>query len=1378
MGTNTVNTRRTLAVLLLVAVLAIGIVAVAQQGNENTTSADPMDGSRDFPWILVATGAVGPDQKDIDYLRWNTDQFYQLLDDLDLSSVISDSQGWEPIPSLTGGLFGNGHSVTGLWTQGYDKAGLFAEIGSTTGGGEVNNITIVIDVPSGGINATAPTDSSAYAGGLAGKIINNSKIDNVIINTTDYGGITASSTGVNPVYAGGLAGYSENSTIVAHVNVESVNANATNAYAGGLVGDIFKGSITTSVVNVIDVTATGEERSIAGGLVGNSIEASLQDNEVTVSYVNAEAEDAIAGGLVGYYTTYAIIGPPPSNPHNITDSKVTISTVGYIYANSSVSGGTAYAGGFIGYADGEGSITDVIVTGGNISADSFGTSFVGGFIGYANGTYGGYGGNIANAKVDIESIGSSSTDETFAGGLIGYYYNQSSGSSAITNGIVKITGDISVESDDTVSVGGFIGVIQNGKIMNSDVKFGTVRGSAEAAMAGGFIGFAENSSVFSSHSSGNVTAIDDLFAYAGGFIGSVIGGTFNSNTASGNVYAEGNAASAGGFIGIAFGGNASENTVNGGNISSKSTTVSGNAFAGGYIGDVSNNATVYDGHAFGGTVTAEGFNAFAGGYIGTAGYLNVSEGIAKSGDVYAKANGGKAYAGGFIAKVENSSVFGGSVEGRNVVIAESSESVAGSVSYAGGFIGYSSDGDVYSVSSVVDVSIRGMNGEVGGLIGNMTNGMIMSSFASGNVSADVRFTGFAGGFVGNLKNSDTLGSYALGDVTITSTVGARAGGFIGGISEKGQISRSYSHGDVSVIAPLGAFAGGFIGSIENGADGDIIKSYSVGTVTASTGFVGGFIGAIVSGTLTSNLTVDNSFFDESFTAVGVGGSIIPASGITGKSKLELKTLNTFTGSGWDFSLTGQWGIYGSSGNDIGDGYPYIKTFNNNMLIKPTDVHVPPTPPFPVDDWSVEGNYDSVYYPLEGHLLYDASLKTASGDYVVQQGTLGTTDDFGGRYYQVSFFTGTFNVFYEGEASNPDDIAYYITLYESTLKMNSGFELPTTIEVRVGTGAPLTSGYAYNNVSGSISINANRVTDDITITAGGSKPASYNVYYYGDHVTGGNPTVATHDSDLDGLFYVAAGYTLPLSVTVKIGGVDYTDPGLSYSNTTGITHIPGVDIIGDIEITGIGSTHAKYSVTYIGDHITGGNPTEATHGTNLNGVFDVATGYIVPDSVEVTINGLNFVEYTYNDISGTTRIPGTAITGPIVIKGIGSVPVSYNVTYTGQASNPVGTAYHLTEYSSTLTMNTGYYRPASITVTVDGIGSLIAGTDYTYTKSSGSIVIYAASVIGNITINADNSNPVLNVTYNGNGGTTTITDTNNYENGDTVTVIYIPVPVGA
>ena len=80
--------------------------------------------------------------------------------------------------------------------------------------------------------------------------------------------------------------------------------------------------------------------------------------------------------------------------------------------------------------------------------------------------------------------------------------------------------------------------------------------------------------------------------------------------------------------------------------------------------------------------------------------------------------------------------------------------------------------------------------------------------------------------------------------------------------------------------------------------------------------------------------------------------------------------------------------------------------------------------------------------------------------------------------------------------------------------------------------------------------------------------------------------------------------------------------------------------------------------------------------------------------------------------------------------------TYNVTFNGTnvTSNGVGTATGGSAYTATLSAVSGYTLPSTITVK-RGSTTLTAGTDYSYSSSTGKLTINASAVTGNISITA-------------------------------------------
>ena len=127
------------------------------------------------------------------------------------------------------------------------------------------------------------------------------------------------------------------------------------------------------------------------------------------------------------------------------------------------------------------------------------------------------------------------------------------------------------------------------------------------------------------------------------------------------------------------------------------------------------------------------------------------------------------------------------------------------------------------------------------------------------------------------------------------------------------------------------------------------------------------------------------------------------------------------------------------------------------------------------------------------------------------------------------------------------------------------------------------------------------------------------------------------------------------------------------------------------------------------------------------------------------------EYTYTDRTlNTTGADSLSVT---YYKDMGVTANVQNLVFNGAS-----TAIYGTEYAATLTANTGYDLPDSITINVGGTAIATAG--YTYNKSNGAITIKGNYIANDISITAKGVAKKTTVTFDmqkGSGGTpTTIT----------------------
>jgi len=197
------------------------------------------------------------------------------------------------------------------------------------------------------------------------------------------------------------------------------------------------------------------------------------------------------------------------------------------------------------------------------------------------------------------------------------------------------------------------------------------------------------------------------------------------------------------------------------------------------------------------------------------------------------------------------------------------------------------------------------NGEVnggwrgtGGLIGNNLEGMIMNSYATGNVTGDLHVGGLAGFNEGTIKHS-----YADGDMTGRARVGGLVGtnegtietsyasskstgenwgvgGLVG--ANEGIVENSYASGEMKGNEGIG----GLVGS---NRDGSIFRSYADGEVSGQDD-IGGLVGNNPS-------IVENSFYHEDMPECGVEGF-----GSLALSDKEFGSISSFKSAGWDIEM--------------------------------------------------------------------------------------------------------------------------------------------------------------------------------------------------------------------------------------------------------------------------------------------------------------------------------------------------------------------------------------------------------------------------------------------------------------------------------------------
>ena len=240
----------------------------------------------------------------------------------------------------------------------------------------------------------------------------------------------------------------------------------------------------------------------------------------------------------------------------------------------------------------------------------------------------------------------------------------------------------------------------------------------------------------------------------------------------------------------------------------------------------------------------------------------------------------------------------GGVAGRNTgtikdCLAEGNVKAEGSST--GGLLGFNEGGTISESGAVGEV--EGQDDSVGGLIGATQGGVVSKAWATGHVVGVRQWRVDMGGLIGTAINATISECFAEGAVEGR----ARVGGLVGYIAGDTTIARSYARGDVTVTG--GSRGGGLVGATDGGA---VSRSYSSGAVEGDGR--GGLVGPPRQ--WRDPASVSRSFWD------------IEASGLTesyggeGRITSEMKSRDTYTGEGWDF--TDVWNI------NEGEDYPYLR----------------------------------------------------------------------------------------------------------------------------------------------------------------------------------------------------------------------------------------------------------------------------------------------------------------------------------------------------------------------------------------------------------------------------------------------------------------------
>lgn len=239
----------------------------------------------------------------------------------------------------------------------------------------------------------------------------------------------------------------------------------------------------------------------------------------------------------------------------------------------------------------------------------------------------------------------------------------------------------------------------------------------------------------------------------------------------------------------------------------------------------------------------------------------------------------------------------------------------------------------------------------------------------------------------------------------------------------------------------------------------------------------------------------------------------------------------------------------------------------------------------------------------------------------------------------------------------DTEAFYKTQVNVTLTAATNYDLPTAITVTIGgVEAVEDTDYTYNSGTGAIVIAAASVTGAIAITAAGTGESQGDITYTLTNITNTGDATAYYGTEINAVLTASAGYQLPATITVTVGAAEITiETDYTYNATTGAVVIFAASVTGAVVITAVGEGVSYGNIILTLTNLTSTGDTTATHGEDVDVTLIADSGFDLPTTITVTVDGspLTVVDdYSYNVSTGAINIPGTNVTGAVAITAAG------------------------------------------------------------------------------------------------------------------------------
>lgn len=311
-------------------------------------------------------------------------------------------------------------------------------------------------------------------------------------------------------------------------------------------------------------------------------------------------------------------------------------------------------------------------------------------------------------------------------------------------------------------------------------------------------------------------------------------------------------------------------------------------------------------------------------------------------------------------------------------------------------------------------------------------------------------------------------------------------------------------------------------------------------------------------------------------------------------------------------------------------------------------------------------------------------------------------------------------------------------YTGFLTANEGLSLNNCIiAIRVNGDLLPSAGWNFEPSTGELNIWESYIYGKITIQATVYSAGAYTITTHLRYCTSNIPNAVGDADSCSGTITAKEGFLLPPSISVYDSTGYELDPGMEYTYTLSADRKTATflkDEVNDDLIIEVIATPAVYNVTvniYNGSY---NSPTTADPSEDLNLFLYPASGFQLPESIDIQVGGRVLTagpDYQYDRNTGEVNVWGFSITGDIVItcrcivrESVYITKVFYHVSAELPERVPINS-----NIETTFIPWPGFKLPNSINVFVDNKSV----TDFEYSKSTGKFKLAGKYVIADVKI---------------------------------------------